>query len=363
MTVALGVIGTSWWADAMYLPALANSQATVMAVAGRNQARTDDFASRWGVANACASSEELLSIEDLEAVVIASPNDTHYQLALEALERGLHVLCEKPLALDLDQARTLVATAGRAGAITMVPFTYRFMPTNQWVKRLIDDGFIGQPYHLDLRYFTGFARAGEYNWRFDQGRSGSGVLGDLGSHWLHLARWLFGDIVSISAQAHTFVKRQPRPDGTPYTPTEDWATMTVRFASGAVGNLQVSAVAHAGDGFGQTHHLDAHGSGGTLHAINDWSRTQCVSGLRSDEPGPAYELPVPDDVWGMARRESVHDTYRDVFRHNGAMVGDFVDAVAEGRPCEPDFAEGLRVQKLLDAALRSIAQDGRMVTV
>jgi predicted dehydrogenase len=363
MTVRVGVIGTSWWADAMYLPALAASQAQVVAVAGRDQARTAEFASRWEVARSCASGRELLATDDLDAVVIASPNDTHYELARGALERGLHVLCEKPLTLDLDQARTLAAMARASGATTMVPFTYRFMPTNQWVKQLIDEGFLGRPYHLNLRYFAGFARGGEYSWRFDRDRAGSGVLGDLGSHWLHLARWLLGEVTSISAQAAHFVERQPRPDRQPYTPTEDWATMTVRFASGAVGCLQVSAVAHEGGGFGQIHELDAHGAGGTLHASIDWRQTQVVRGLRGGEEGPAYEMPVPDELWGSARRGSVHDTYRDVFRRNGAMVGDFVDAVAEGRSCEPDFAEGLRVQELLDAALRSIADDGRPIPV
>ncbi|MCP3856328.1 MAG: Gfo/Idh/MocA family oxidoreductase [Actinomycetia bacterium] len=357
------MIGTSWWADSMYLPALQNTDADVVAVAGRDVDRTAEFARRWEIPNVCASATDLLDRDDVDAVIVASTNESHHPLALEAVRREMHVLCEKPLALDLGQARELVAEAERRNATTMVPFTYRFMPTNQWVKRLIDDNYLGRPFHLDLRYFTGFARDGEYSWRFDRDLAGSGVLGDLGTHWLDLALWLFGDITAISALSSTFVERDPRPDGHAYTPTEDAAIMTVRFASGATGTLQVSAVCHEGDGFGQTHHLDAHGANGTVYAYNDWKRTQVVRGLRADEPGPVTELPVPDDIWGRARRDTVHNTYRDVFRVNGAMVGEFVNAAQQGRSCDPDFAAGLRVQELIDGALRSIADDGRLVAV
>ncbi|MCP5028985.1 MAG: Gfo/Idh/MocA family oxidoreductase [Actinomycetia bacterium] len=357
------MIGTSWWADSMYLPALQNTNADVIAVAGRDGGRTAEFAQRWEIPNACTTAAELLDRDDLDAVIIASTNESHHPFALEALQRDLHVLCEKPLALDIEQARELVSVAQRRGATTMVPFTYRFMPTNQWVKRLIDDDYVGRPFHLDLRYFTGFARDGEYSWRFDRDLAGSGVLGDLGTHWLDLACWLFGDITAISAMSSTFIERDRRPDGQPYIPTEDAVTMTVRFASGATGTLQVSAVCYEGDGFGQTHYLDAHGGNGTIHAYNDWKKTQIVRGLQVDEPGPAAELPVPDDIWGRARRDTVHNTYRDVFRVNGAMIGEFVEAARDGQPCDPDFAAGLRVQELLEGAQRSIADDGRLVTV
>ena len=362
MTVRVGVIGTSWWADAMYLPALtAHPDATVASVCGRDPARTEAFARQWTIPHATTDVDELLD-RDLDAVVVASSNDSHESLTLAALDRGLHVLCEKPLSLTAESASAVAARAREVGATTMVPFTYRYMPTNQFLKQLISDGYLGRPFHLNLRYFTGYAREPGYNWRFDRDLAGSGVLGDLGSHWLDLARWLFGEITAIGAVSETFVDRPDRPDGSSYPRGEDSAVMTVRFANGAYGTLQTSAVCWEGTTFNQTHHVDAHGSDGTLYSLNDWERTQEVRGLPAGEAGPARVLAIPDDIWKGARRERVHDTYKDVFRSSGAMVGDFVDAVRDGRACQPDFDVGARVQVLLARAAESAALDGRILT-
>ncbi len=362
MTVRIGVFGTSWWTDAMYLPALvAHPDAEVIAVGGRDPERARSFADRWTIPRSYTDPDTLLS-QDLDAVIVASANSSHHDLAMAALERGLDVLCEKPLALNTTEGAEMARTAEANGAITMVPFTYRYMPMNRWLKELIGSGYVGQPYHIGLRYFSGFAREGEYAWRFDRSEAGSGVIGDLGSHWLHLARWLLGEVDAIGATTASFIERDDRPDGQPYERGEDSAVMTVRFVSGSYGVLQVSAVCHEGGEFGQVHEVDIHGSEGTLHAVSDWDTVQEVRGVRAGEPGPAGVLPIPDHLWGTARRDRVHDTYRDVFR-GGAMVGEFIDAVRDRTPCTPDFAEGLRVQELCDAAVASASAGGGMLAV
>jgi len=346
----------------MYLPALtANPLAEVVATCGRNQDRADAFASEWQIPLATTDLDQLLDLDGLDAVVVATSNDSHHEITMQALERGLHVVCEKPLGLTLAEAQEMADTARAKGAITLVPFTYRYMPTFQWVKRLLDDGFIGQPFHLNMRYFTGFAKEPGYNWRFDTERAGSGVLGDLGSHWLHVARWLFGEVTEIGAISRRFVPRPDRPDGSSYERAEDSTVMTVSFENGAYGTLQTSAVCWEGTAFNQTHHLDAHGADGTLYSFNDWETVQQVTGVRDGEPGPAKELPIPDEVWGSARRDRVHNTYKDVFRHAGAMTGDFIRGVANGQTVEPDFDEGARVQQLLELAVESAALDGRLL--
>ena len=346
----------------MYLPALAaHPDADVVGVCGRTAANAEALANKWAIPWASTDSDAFLDPRRVDAVIVATPNDTHEALTMTALERGLHVLCEKPIATNAAAAQRMAGRAAQMGSITLVPFTYRYMPTNQYVKRLIDDGFVGRPYHLNMRYFTGFARSGEYSWRFDTELAGSGVLGDLGSHWLHVARWLLGEVVEIGCITSRFIERDSRPDGSDYPRSEDSAQITVRFENGAYGTLQVSAVCWEGSEFNQTHHLDLHGSDGTVYAYNDWSTVQEVRGVRANAPGPAAVMPIPDDIWGDARRDRVHDTYRDVFRGAGAMVGEWVDAVRNAVPCSPDLSEGARVQFLLDLALRSAASDGRLL--
>ena len=364
--VRVGVLGTSWWADSMYLPALhAHPDVEVVGICGRTAATTEALAAEWNIDWWSIDSDEFIDSERLDAVVIATSNESHEPLSLLAMERSVHVLCEKPIATSTEAALKMAQAAADAGSITLVPFTYRYMPTHQYVKRLIDDGFVGRPFHLNMRYFTGFARDGEYSWRFDTELAGSGVLGDLGSHWLHVARWLLGEVTEIGCISARFVDRDARPDGSDYERSEDSAQMTLRFENGAHGTLQVSAVCWEGTDFNQTHHLDLHGSDGTVYAYNDWSSVQEVRGLSANEPGPATVMEIPDDIWGEARRERVHDTYRDVFRVDRRMVGDWIDAVRDGRPVDgplsPDLAEGARVQHLLELAAHSAATDGRML--
>lgn len=361
--VRIGVVGTSWWADAMYLPALANHPlADVRGVVGGSRpGHTREFAAKWGIPRAFDTLEELLDAEPLDALLVLVPNKSHFASVMAGLERGLHVLCEKPLGLSAVQARQMAEAAQRAGVITMVPFTYRFMPANRYVKELIDEGYIGRPYHLNLRYFTGYGRSGAYAWRFDVGEAGSGVAGDLGTHFIYLARWFYGEVDSVTAVFTHTVPRAPRPDGAPFVAAEDSAMLLLEFANGATGSLLVTSLAYEPGPFGQRHDMDLHGSAGSLHATNDWIRVQRVDGCRADEP-EMHELPIPDRVFGTARRDTVHNTYRDVFRRQDHMTRGFVTAVANGEPASPDFADGLAVQRIVDAAVRS-AGEGRRVRI
>ncbi|MDG1878244.1 MAG: Gfo/Idh/MocA family oxidoreductase [Acidimicrobiales bacterium] len=152
-----------------------------------------------------------------------------------------------------------------------------------------------------------------------------------------------------------FVPRDERPDGRPYERGEDSAVMTLGFESGAYATVQTSAVCWEGTAFGQTHEFDAHGTNGTLYATCDWEARQDVRGVKAGDRGPAAELTIPDDIWAGVRRDTVHNTYRDVFRGGGAMIGDFIRGVQTHQPCEPSFAEGLRIQQLCDAAVKSAA--------
>lgn len=354
--IRIGIVGTSWWADSMYLPALASHpRARVEAVCGRTEATAVALANQWHVPKVFTDWTVMLDSGDIDALVIATPNDTHYPIAMAALERGIPVLCDKPIALTATDARRMAEAAEKAGVATLVPFTYRYMPTHQLTKRLVDQGKIGTPRHLNLRYYTGFANDSAYAWRFDPERSGSGVIGDLGSHWLDLARWLLGEVTAVSATALRHVDRDPRPDGSPYVPAEDHGILLTRHQNGAVAILEVSAVATEGSPFGQKHQLDLHGSDGSIESENDWDSVQEVRLLRRGAPGLHEVVPIPDDIAGDLPLHHVGDTYRAIFRRTDTMTRAWASAVAKGEMCEPDLGDGARIQELLEAAMQSAA--------
>jgi predicted dehydrogenase len=358
--VRIGVAGTSWWADAMYLPALAHHPlADVRAITGARPEHTREVAATWGIPAAFDSFEAMLESSELDAVLILTPNVHHHAMTMAALERGLHVLCEKPLALDSTQAREMTEAAERLGVVTMCPFTYSFMPFARYTKHLVDEGWLGRPYHLDLRYFSGYGRDGGYMWRLDPGIAGAGVVADLGSHWIYVARWLFGDIEAVSALFGRSVARGARPDGRAYTPAEDSAIVSLEFTNGATGSIHVSAVAHEPTPFGQLHAWDLHGSDGTLHVACDWDRVERVEGARAGDAA-LHELPIPDRFYEGVRRGSVPDTYRDTFRARDHMARGFVTAIATGQAAVPSFRDGWLVQRVIDAAVRSAAESRRV---
>ena len=359
--VRVGIIGTSWWADSMYMPALkTHPQAEVVAVCGRDYTRLQDFATRWEIPTTYTDYRRMVTSGDLDAVIVATANDTHYPITMLALEAELNVLCEKPMAQTAAQAHEMARLARQVGVRTMVPYSYRYMPTVRYVKRLIDEGYIGRPYDLNMRYYTGYGREAKYNWRFDGDVAGAGVIADLGAHWLHLARWFYGEVTALSADCATLIDRPANTQGEAYAHADDSAMILLTFANGARGSLTVTAMDYEGTSFGQTHHMDFHGSEGTLYMTVDWDTVQAVSGCRAGEK--PHELPVPDDIWAGARRDTVHNTYRDVFREQDHMAREFVTAVAEGHAVEPNFDEGARVQDLIEAAVRS-ARAGCRVSV
>ena len=344
----------------MFVPALhAHPGAELVAICGRDPGRTRSFADANDIPQVFTDVDEMYASGEIDAVVISTVNKTHHRMTMAALDHGIHVLCEKPLAMNPAEADEMAAHATETGLVCMVPFTYRYMPTSQYVKRLVDDGYVGTPYLLNLRYYTGFARDGEYAWRFDLDEAGSGVLGDIGSHWIDMARWLLGDIVAVTCTLTHHVERGPRPDGAPYEAADDGANILVEFANGAHGVIVVSAVCWEDSPFGQTHEFDVHGSGGTVYAHNDWNTVQTVRGAKAGDP--IVDLPIPDDIWGGVRRDVVHDTYRDVFRTTDVLARGWVAAIAAGRArVEPSFDDGAAVQRIVAACQRSAAERRRV---
>jgi predicted dehydrogenase len=348
----VGLVGTSWWADAMYLPALADHpRGAITAICGRDPERTLDAADRWGIEHAFTDWTELLDSGLIDAVLVASPNNTHHDITMAAIERDLAVLCEKPVALTAAEAEAMAEAAAARGLVTMVPFTYRWMPTHQWIKELIDDGYVGRPYHVTLRYFAGFARDPAYSWRFDVEHSGGGCSATR-EPLPAPGPLVAGRGLPIGALSTTFVDRDPRPDGTPYIQGDDAPTITVRFDSGAVGTLQVSAMCWEGTPFGQTQDVEIHGSDGTLYAVNDWDSVQEVRGVRAGEPG--LRAARPRAPWQGARRSPVPDTYATSSAGATRWPAPGSTPWSTGGRASPT-GRGRGVQRLLEIAARAPA--------
>lgn len=286
----------------------------------------------------------MLAANCLDAIVIATPDDLHHPMTLAALDAGLHVLCEKPLALTAEQAREMRDRARARGLKGMVFFRWRWLPHYQELKRLVAAGWIGKPLNWTFRYLATYGRRADYAWRFDEQRA-TGVLGDLGSHMIDLAIWLGGEMESVTADLATFMKRFA-PDGKRILRGNDWAALLVRFSSGAQGIIQASAVAELGEEF-QEQSIVVHGDEGRLEVFFRRSAEPILLGAPRGRP--LVPLAIPDDV------PVDGETYEARLLRSWTVrsVADrlFVDAILDGRPLAPGFDEGVRVQEVIDAAL------------
>jgi predicted dehydrogenase len=342
--VRVGVVGTSGYADWMHLPNLkSHPRAEIVALCGRNRDRADEMAGKYAIPHVFTDYRAMLEKGGLEAVVIAAPDDLHYPITLEALNAGLHILCEKPMALTAEQGREMLARAEAARVKHMIFFTLRGSPWHRYLRELIEEGYIGRCYHCHIEHMMGFGRNGLRGWVFDSRRS-LGVLGALGSHAIDTARWLVGDMTRVNAHLTTF-RSAPDLEGSP-EPANASALLTVEFMDGAQGTLHASAMAHVGERT-VVQKVMLYGEAGTLEAEFSFLGGK-IHGARQDEPG-LQPLPVPDRFWGEADKND----FTDVFRKQ--PVGDrlFIDAILEDRPVTPDFYDGLKVQEVIDAAIES----------
>ena len=361
--VRIGIAGTTWWADAMYLPALAGHPLADLRgiVGGSRPEHTREFAAQWGIPGAFDSLEDMLATEPLDA--LAGPHQQ--QDALPAGDAGHRGAAPCPVREATGPAGAGGPRDGRGGR---APRPDHHGPVHLPVHahEQVCEGTrrhrLGRPHPPEgVRYYTGYGRSGDYMWRFDVGEAGSGVSGDLGAHWVYLARWFFGEIDAVTAVYTHVVPRAPRPDGAPFEAADDSALMILEFANSTTGSLHVTSLASEPGEFGQRHEIDLHGSGGSLHILNDWVHTQTIVGLTTGE-SETHPIEIPDRIWDGARRDPVHDTYRDVFRRQDTMQRAWVTAIAEGRSASPDFADGLAVQRVLDASAVS-AREGRRVRI
>jgi predicted dehydrogenase len=183
-------------------------------ICGRDAAAVAAAAETLGWEESATDWRQVVGRDDIDLVDVSTPGDTHAEIAIAAAEAGKAVLCEKPLANTVEEARAMLAAVEKAGVVHMLCHNYRRCPAVMLAKRLIDDGALGDLYHYRGTYLQDWVvdPALPLLWRFRKEKAGSGALGDIASHSLDLARFLVGEITQVSGDLETYVEERPLPE-------------------------------------------------------------------------------------------------------------------------------------------------------
>jgi predicted dehydrogenase len=341
--IAMGIVGCNYGRNVL-LPAFrSDPRCEVVALAGTDEARTAALARAANVARGVGRWQALVEDAAVAAVAIAVPPDLQPAVARRALELGKPVFVEKPLAADLAGGGAMLAAAQRSGRPTMIDFNFPELPAWRSAKALLDGGRIGRLRHVVVTWNveSGAIRARLDSWKTRADRGG-GLLGNFVSHCFHYLEWFCGAISGLGGRLFLL------PDGG----TQGSIALALAFASGAGGSLQMSCASYLGSG----HRIELYGEDGTLVLANptaDYFRGfTLLQARRGDE---RLEAVAQAQAGGDASADS---RIAPVAR----LVQRFLDACEHGAAAAPGFAEGYRVQELIDAAWRAHST-GRWVDV
>ena len=323
----------------------------LVAICGSSPASGARYAQAYGFDHAAADWQALVSDPEVEAVVIASPQSTHREIAEAALALGKPVLCEKPMGLDLAEGQAMLAAAERAGVANMVAYNYSRTPATQYARALIAQGELGRVHHLRIEHTEDFHLTSILPpWR-SQGEA-NGCLGDLAPHPVNAALALGGPIAEVFAVIETVF---PERNGVTVT-NDDQVLMTLKFASGASGQLFASRVA-AGKKMGYAYEVT--GEKGAIRFdqedqnalwLYDGSAPEAQSGFRKILTGPAHP-----DYKPFCLGPGHGTGYQDQII---IEAKDFLTAIDEGRTIWPSFVDGVEVHRVIAAARASAAARG-----
>lgn len=337
-------------------------------VVGRDDAKTAASARKWGWTESATDWREVIARDDIDIVDIVTPGDTHAEIALAALAAGKHVLCEKPLANTVAEAEQMTAAADAAatdGVRSMVGFTYRRVPAATFARDLVAAGRIGDIRQVRAEYLQDWLMDAEapLTWRMQKDRAGSGSLGDIGAHAIDLTEYITGQLVTtVSGIIETLVTERPLLgegqglSGTASTErgpvtVDDLALFTGRLSGGALASFEATRFR---TGRKNALRIEISGTSGAiafdlerLNELEFYDATQPAT-----EQGFRRILVTEHDHPYLAPWWPAGHTlgYEHGFSH---QVYDFVTAIAEGAQPRPSFADGLHVQRVLDAVERS----------
>ena len=339
---------------------------------GRSAEAVRAAADTWGWAETATDWRSVIERDDIDVVDIVTPGDSHAEIAIAALDAGKHVLCEKPLANSVDEAKAMTDAAARAadsGVMAMVGFTYRRVPAATLARDLVAAGRIGEVRQIRASYRQDWLADADspMTWRLDKARAGSGALGDIGAHAIDLAQFISGQrIAAVSGVLQTIVGERPLLaesrglSGTASTErgtvtVDDLALFSARFESGVLGSFEASRFA---SGRKNSLRVEISGSTGAVaFDLEDLNSLQFFDATAPIETQGFTRILVtePEHPYIAAWWPAGHTLgYEHGFSH---QAKDFVEAISAKTQPRPSFADGLQVQRVL-ASVESSAADG-----
>jgi len=347
-----GVIGTGWWAELEHLPGLqSRADLEVAALCGRNPERLAALADKFGIADRFTDWRQLIARGGLDLMVIVTPNFLHHPIALAALNAGLHVICEKPLALDAAQARELAAVAQANKRATLTFFTHRAIAAAAQMKRMVDQGFLGRPLQANAMYFSAshLKEGKPASWRMRRAEAGTGVLGDIGSHLIDLLRWWLGDFATVCGHWQTITRE--RPGGA--VDADEACSFLAQLDSGVQCVVQASKLVA---GRGNFQRVELFGDRGSLtYEAEPGIDAHWTGRLWAGRPDRVGLEPVvlPAELTAGLDAADNQQGRNEAWRR---LAEPFFAAIRDGSASSPDFADGAAVQEVIDAIAASAEQ-------
>jgi len=328
-------------------------------VCARSKDRAESFASNWGYQGFETDWRKLVESPDIDVVDIASPNDTHAEIAQAAAAAGKMVLCEKPLGRTPSESESMVAAVEKAGVANMVWYNYRRVPAVTLAKQLIDEGRLGKIFHYrtvflqDWTMSSELPQGGEGLWRLDASVAGSGVTGDLLAHNIDTAMWLNGPISEVTAMTETFIKERKHVGSGKTEPVliDDASAFLARFQNGSLATFEATRYAR---GHKALYTLEINGERGSLKwDLHDLHRLEFFDHGDESRLRGWRSIHITDSDHPYMKHwwvPGLQIGYEHTFIHQAA---DFLAGLESGTPAAPTFREALKTDYVTDAVLRS----------
>jgi myo-inositol 2-dehydrogenase/D-chiro-inositol 1-dehydrogenase len=334
-------------------------QPVLKTVCARSPERVKSFAENWGYESVETDWRKLVERKDIDLIDIASPNNTHAEIAIAAANAGKMVLCEKPLGRNAAEARSMTDAAESANVPNMVWYNYRRVPAVTLLKNLLDEGRFGKIFHYRAKFLQDWTisedlpQGGEGLWRLDLAVAGSGVTGDLLAHTIDTAMWLNGPIAEVVAMTETFIKERKHNVTGRVEPVgiDDASAFLCRFRNGSLATFEATRYAR---GHKALYTLEINGErASAMWDLHDLHRIQYFDHRDEGQVRGWRSVHVTDGDHPYMKRwwvPGLQIGYEHTFIHQFA---DFLQALGAGKQAAPTFRDGLATDDVTDAVLKS----------